>query len=89
MEQALELELTAFVKTVEQRGTWIYPQEKGVHMARMRPPDTPEFRSDAVRLARSTGQRQSKIARDLCLVALRRSRAGSTRWLSMRTRPSV
>jgi transposase len=34
-------------------------------MARTRPPYTPEFRSEAVRLARSSGQRPSEIARDL------------------------
>jgi len=34
-------------------------------MPRTRPPYTPEFRADAVRLARSSGQRPSQIGRDL------------------------
>jgi transposase len=34
-------------------------------MPRTRPPYTPEFRSEAVRLARSAGQPPAQIARDL------------------------
>jgi len=34
-------------------------------MPRTRPPYTPEFRSEAVRLARSSGQPPAQIARDL------------------------
>ena len=34
-------------------------------MARTRPPYTQEFRSEAVRLARTAGQPQAQIARDL------------------------
>jgi len=39
--------------------------QKGVHMPRTRPPYPPEFRAEAVKLARSSEKPISEVARDL------------------------